>query len=154
MTARSPRPDAEPADRAIDRLRDLGEQLEDPWKLLGIDTDPFMLHIYAAVAEKERRLISERTRAGLARLKARGVKLGNPNAALAAPLARAALQAKADRDAERMRDHLAGIVARGITTDQAIAGELNRLGIPTPRGGDAKWYNTSVANLRRRLAEL
>ena len=119
---------------------------------LGIDTDPFMLHIYAAVAEKERRLISERTRAGLARLKARGVKLGNPNAAAAAPLARAALQAKADRDAERMRDHLAGIVARGITTDQAIAGELNRLGIPTPRGGDAKWYNTSVANLRRRLA--
>lgn len=33
---------------------------------LGADTDPFMLHIYAALAEKERRLISERTKAGLA----------------------------------------------------------------------------------------
>ena len=30
---------------------------------LGADADPFMLHLYAALAEKERRLISERTRA-------------------------------------------------------------------------------------------
>ena len=32
---------------------------------LGADADPFMLHLYAALAEKERRLISERTRAAL-----------------------------------------------------------------------------------------
>ena len=120
---------------------------------LGSDVDSFMLHIYAAVAEKERRLISERTKAGLARLKARGVKLGNPNAAAAAKLARAAMQIKADRDAERMRDHIAGIVARGISSNQAIAAELNRLGIPTPRGGEARWYGASVGNLRRRLLE-
>ena len=119
---------------------------------LGSDVDSFMLHIYAAVAEKERRLISERTRAGLARLKARRVKLGNPHAAEAAKLARAKLQQNADRDAERMRDHIAGIIARGITADRAIAGELNKLGIPTPRGGDARWYGASVGNVRRRLA--
>ena len=40
---------------------------------LGADTDPFMLHIYAALAEKERRLISERTKSGLAAAKRRGV---------------------------------------------------------------------------------
>ena len=45
---------------------------------LGADADPFMLHIYAALAEKERRLISERTKAALAAAKARGVKLGGP----------------------------------------------------------------------------
>ena len=45
---------------------------------LGPEVDPFMLHIYAAVAEKERALISERTKAALAAAKARGVKLGNP----------------------------------------------------------------------------
>ena len=43
---------------------------------LGADADPFMLHIYAALAEKERRLISQRTRDALAAKKAQGVKLG------------------------------------------------------------------------------
>ena len=52
---------------------------------LGRDADPFMLHLYAALAEKERRLISERTRAALAARKAQGAKLGNRrNAAEAA----------------------------------------------------------------------
>jgi len=37
---------------------------------LGRDADPFMLHLYAALAEKERRLISERTKAALAVRKA------------------------------------------------------------------------------------
>jgi Resolvase, N terminal domain len=45
---------------------------------LGRDADPFMLHLYAALAEKERRLISERTKAALAAKKASGAKLGNP----------------------------------------------------------------------------
>jgi DNA invertase Pin-like site-specific DNA recombinase len=43
---------------------------------LGSDADPFMLHLYAALAEKERRLISQRTRDALAAKKAQGMKLG------------------------------------------------------------------------------
>src|SRR4051794_41311858 len=43
---------------------------------LGADADPFMLHIYAALAEKERRLISARTKAALGAAKARGQRLG------------------------------------------------------------------------------
>src|SRR3981189_2896217 len=45
---------------------------------LGRDADPFILHLYAALAEKERRLISERTTAALQAKKASGAKLGNP----------------------------------------------------------------------------
>src|SRR4051812_35965321 len=44
---------------------------------LGVDADPFMLHLYAALAEKERRLIAERTKAALASRKAQGAQLGN-----------------------------------------------------------------------------
>jgi DNA invertase Pin-like site-specific DNA recombinase len=47
---------------------------------LGPSADPFLLHIYAALAEQERRMISERTRAGLAAAKERGVKLGSRTA--------------------------------------------------------------------------
>src|ERR1700729_3804789 len=45
---------------------------------LGPDVDPFVLHLFAALAEKERSLISTRTRQALAAAKARGVTLGNP----------------------------------------------------------------------------
>jgi DNA invertase Pin-like site-specific DNA recombinase len=39
---------------------------------LGPDVDPFVLHLYAALAEKERALISQRTKAGLAVAKQSG----------------------------------------------------------------------------------
>ena len=43
----------------------------------------FQLHIFAALAQEERRLISERTKAALAQAKKRGVKLGQNGARLA-----------------------------------------------------------------------
>ena len=56
---------------------------------LGADADPFMLHIYAALAEKERRLISARTKAALAAARERGTKLGRNGAERLAPAYRA-----------------------------------------------------------------
>ena len=65
---------------------------------LGRDADPFMLHLYAALAEKERRLISEPTKAALAAKKANGAALGNPtNISQAGRLGRRSQRAEADR---------------------------------------------------------
>ena len=50
---------------------------------LGADVDPFILHLFAALAEKERAMISTRTKAALKAAKARGVKLGGPKLAQA-----------------------------------------------------------------------
>src|SRR3954452_19638117 len=64
---------------------------------LGRDADPFMLHLYAALAEKERRLISERTKAALSARKAKGGRLGNPrNIAEAGRVGRTVQSAVAD----------------------------------------------------------
>jgi hypothetical protein len=43
---------------------------------LGSDVPPLLLHILASVAEQERRLISERTKAALGAAKARGGRFG------------------------------------------------------------------------------
>ncbi len=66
---------------------------------LGSDVDPFILHLFAALAEKERARISARTKAALAAAKARGVKLGGPKLRIARKNAVASIKANADRQA-------------------------------------------------------
>src|ERR1700749_1622626 len=84
---------------------------------LGRDADPFMLHLYAALAEKERRLISERTQAALAAKKAGGTVLGNRrNLAQAGERGRAVLIEIADDVAERLGPALRAVRGEGATT--------------------------------------
>ena len=106
---------------------------------LGADADPFMLHIYAALAEKERRMISARTKAALRAAKARGVVLGNPQQAVRnREVARA--------EAEALRPVLAEL--KHLSSRQ-IAIELTRRGVPTPRGG--RWQSPTVLRMIDRL---
>ena len=75
-----------------------------------------MLHLYAALAEKERRLISERTRSALAQRKAQGARLGNPrNAAEVAALGRSVQTEEAERFAANALPIIRSIQAAGIT---------------------------------------
>jgi DNA invertase Pin-like site-specific DNA recombinase len=117
---------------------------------LGADVDPFMLHIYAALAEKERALISQRTKAALAVKKAQGVKLGNPRAAEAVVKGRAVISANANRRAQNVFPIIEAIKASGVTSYKGIAEALNSRGIPTARQG--RWEATTVRRvvLRRR----
>src|SRR3954463_16306524 len=93
---------------------------------LGRDADPFMLHLYAALAEKERRLISERTKAALAAKKAQGAMLGNPrNVVVAGALGRKALVSAADQFAVNLLPLVQAIQSTGATTLEAITCALN-----------------------------
>jgi DNA invertase Pin-like site-specific DNA recombinase len=117
---------------------------------LGADADPFMLHVYAALAEKERRLISERTRSALAAKKANGAALGNPcNLEEAGNLGRFSQQSEADRFAANIIPVIRSIQAAGTRGMVSIAQALNGRGIRTARGG--KWHCSSVRNVLARI---
>jgi DNA invertase Pin-like site-specific DNA recombinase len=107
---------------------------------LGADADPFMLHLYAALAEKERRLISQRTKDALAVRKAQGVKLGGLNAKGVQN------REEAKARAEALRPLLAELSGLSAT---AIAAELNKRNVATPSGG--RWHAETVIRVQRRL---
>jgi DNA invertase Pin-like site-specific DNA recombinase len=115
---------------------------------LGADVDPFVLHLYAALAEKERALILGRTKAALAAAKARGVKLGNPNIEHARERAIAVIKGEAERAAGNVLPIINEVRRAGATSLRQIAEALNSRGISTPRGG--VWYATSVRNVLAR----
>ena len=109
---------------------------------LGVDVEPFLLHLYAALAEKERQLISRRTKDALAAARARGVKLGGYREQSGEN------KRQADQRAEQLRsvfEELAGLSAR------AAAAELNRRGITTPAG--TRWFPVQVQRIRGRLEQ-
>jgi DNA invertase Pin-like site-specific DNA recombinase len=111
---------------------------------LGADVDPFILHLFAALAEKERAMIATRTRDALARAKARGVKLGGPKLAQARRAAVEAIGASADRHAANVLPIIREIKRAGATSLRAIADALNARGVPTARGG--RWQAQTVSN--------
>jgi DNA invertase Pin-like site-specific DNA recombinase len=113
---------------------------------LGADADPFMLHIYASLAEKERAQISERTKVALAAAKARGVKLGSPTGAKTIGKARAARSAQVTKANATTRAVIAEIQRAGASTLKAIALQLEARGIRTPAGRD-HWDAKQVSRL-------
>jgi DNA invertase Pin-like site-specific DNA recombinase len=116
---------------------------------LGADVDPFVLHLFAVLAEKERSLISTRTRQALAAAKARGVILGSPKLHLARESAVAAVKAEADRHAANIVPVIKEAQRAGANSLRAIAEALNARGIATARGG--AWHAMSVKNLLDRM---
>ena len=122
------------------------------------DANRLTIHIIAAVAESVGRTISENTRTALAAVKARGVKLGNPNGARALrgkQVGNAAAVAKLRANATQRAVDLAGIVntlrATGLTSTRSLAEALNDQGIRAPRG--ETWHPTAVSRLLKRLSE-
>lgn len=103
---------------------------------LGEGVDRFMLQIYAALAEKERAMVSERTRAALAQLKAKGKKLGNPRPGASLERGRAKRDAIAAQFADNIYPRIKRLERSGMTL-KTIAQTLNSEGCLTLRG--KKW---------------
>ncbi|WKA29340.1 recombinase family protein [Bradyrhizobium roseum] len=112
---------------------------------LGPDVDPFMLHIYAALGEKERALIAGRTKAALAAKKAQGVVLGGPKLKEAREASKVVVTASADRHAANIVPIINDARKAGATTLREIADALNARGVRTARGG--RWHAMTVKNV-------
>ena len=111
---------------------------------LGADTDPFILHLYAALSEKERKMISQRTRDALVPMVGTG-KLGNKtNLAEAQAKGRAGNVAASAAFGARIIP-LVGRLKNGGLSMNAIAAQLNASGMPTMRSG--RWTAKAISRV-------
>ena len=124
------------------------------------EMDSFTVHIFAALAERERKLISQRTRDGLRQAKLRGVKLGSPELNLSGDdiekgrkIGLEVRTKNARLKAVDILEIVEDIKDSGITTFKGIAEELTRRGIPTPRN-KANWQGVQVKRLYERANRL
>jgi len=105
------------------------------------------IHILAAVAEHEREMISQRTRAALWAAKRRGVKLGSPDPRHGSKAGLASIGNKAAAHAANVLPVIEAVIAAGTRTLREIAAALNARGLRTARGGS--WHAETVARLLR-----
>lgn len=103
-----------------------------------------MLHIFAALAEHEREMISQRTREALAIAKQRGIRLGNPHPRPAALLGHATMQARSRQFRATMRPLIERFLSQGYSY-AGIARELNARQIAPPRRG--RWHAKTVTQI-------
>lgn len=108
------------------------------------------IHILVAVAEHEREIISQCTKAALHAAKARGTKLGSPNPKKGAAVRSQVLRDKANRFAANVLPVIRGLQAEGVTGHKALAKALNARGVAT--ANKRKWYGSTVKNILRRAS--
>ncbi len=111
------------------------------------NVDRFTVGILALVAQRERELISERTKSALAAARKRGVRLGTTNPDRQVRLMVAGYRRQKEAFVKKIRPVIDEIRKTGVTTLQGIADCLNRRGIPT-RTGKSCWYPSTVSSLR------
>lgn len=118
--------------------------------------DSFTINIYGALAQREREMISARTKAGLEAAKARGKKLGTNNLPPAMVHEASAkgvtvIKQNADNFASKVISVIEGMQSQGKSL-RAIANELNNIGVQTARG--KQWTPTAVKNLLTRACKI
>lgn len=138
-------------DRLSRNLAFIATLLDSGVEFIAVDNphaNKLTVHILAAVAQHEREMISERTRAALKVAKRRGTRLGNPNLAEAAQRGADAQSEAADKFAANLMPMIRELQAHGAKSANVIAVKLNERGIKTARGG--KWTHVQVGNVLAR----
>lgn len=139
-------------DRLYRNVRFVSQLMEDHIDFVCCDmpeANKLTIHILAAVAEHERDVISQRTKAALDALKRRGVKLGSPSPTIGSRQGNKSKQKIADDYARNVQPIIKDIQDSGATTLREIARALQKRGVKTPRGGDA-WHPSQVSNVMGR----
>ena len=148
-------------DRLARSVRFISTLMEEGVPFIACDmptATPFMLHVYAAVAEEEARAISKRTKVALAAAKARGVKLGGdrgyrpetpPDWRKGVPAASAARGRKADHAAHAVLPAIKEARRKGAISLRQVAEALNDAGVSTATG--AGWTATGVRRVLLRI---
>lgn len=119
------------------------------------EADKFTIQLFGCLAEKERTLISERTKGALAAARARGVKLGTPRNLTAAGRTKGAatraagLVASADIFAAKVKPMIDEMREQGLSL-RGVAAQMNKSGVLTARGKTGAWTATAIKNVLRR----
>jgi len=140
-------------DRLARNVRFISDLMESGIDFVAADmpsANRLTIHIIAAIAEHERTMISDRTRAGLKAAKARGIKLGNPNWRAAQNLATTAAKGGAAAFMAKMKPIVEMIDPTGSMAPSHLASILDRLGHKPIRA--SSWTQSSIISLRRRIS--
>jgi DNA invertase Pin-like site-specific DNA recombinase len=139
-------------DRLARNVRFISQLMESGVEFVAADmpsATKLTVHIIAAMAEYERDLISQRTKASLQAAKLRGVALGNPRIRSLGEKGAARNRDNADRFARQMKPTLSALRASGISSYSGLAIALEKSGIKSQRGG--RWTAAGVRNILLRL---
>ncbi len=140
-------------DRLSRNVAFIAAVMESGAKFVAVDNphaNKLTVHILAAVAQHEREMISERTKAALQAAKARGKHLGNPRLADAAAMGRAALKLANDQFAANVFPVIRELQAAGVTSANAVAAKLIERKFATRRGG--RWTHVQVRSILERTS--
>ena len=141
-------------DRLSRNLAFIATLMESGVEFVAVDNphaNKLTIHILAAVAQHEREMISERTKAAPAAAKARGKQLGTPDPRGAVRRMVKARKASADRFAAHVLPMIRAVQAMGFTSNAAIAAELNARKVPTARRRE--WTHVQVGAVLARAPQ-
>lgn len=118
------------------------------------EANTFTIHIFSALAQQERELISTRTKQALQAKKAQGVTLGTPRnlsesaQAKGRRLGNEAKRRKSEEFAKLMLPVIQGYQEAGLSL-RAIADRLNTTGELSATGKTGAWTATAIKNILR-----